>query len=483
MNRLFAFSLLLICCVGIASAQERQAMDTALEMLLQDADLAHASIGVHVIDVETGSEVQAHQSNTSLVPASVTKLLTSGAALEVLGPDYRFQTQLFALGELKDDGVFEGDLLLKGGGDPTLGSKYFGQKSAVENVAAFNTWAASLKAEGIRKVTGQIIADASCLGRDLTPETWIWGDMGNYYGAAPSGLSIFDNTVVLQFQSAVAGVPTILKQTIPAVPGVRWENRVNAANIQSDQAYVFGAPRGEDRYVVGTIPANRSSFEVKAAMADPPKTAALMLQKALADAGIEVVQEPVVRYEPMRHDGALLTYTQQSEPLSKMVYYVNLKSVNLFAEHLALQLAKEQRLGYLSGDGAKVVQQFWEDKIQAKGLFLHDGSGLSRFDAISPQNLTAVLQYMSKSEHKAEYQRSLPVMGKSGSIASLGKGTAAAGNLRAKSGYMTRVRSYSGYVMDASGRELAFAVVVNNYSCSAGAMKRKLEKWMVSLAK
>ena len=136
-----------------------------------------------------------------------------------------------------------------------------------------------------------------------------------------------------------------------------------------------------------------------------------------------------------------------------------------------------------TGSGTLATQNFWAaNGLDSDGFYVNDGSGLSRFNGVSAKQLVGILQHMYKSKNKQLFINSLPVAGESGTLTNVGKGTAASGNIRAKSGYMTRVRSYAGYVTTKNKKNIAFALIVNNFNCSPSQMKSKMERIMIKLA-
>ncbi|MGD1848554.1 MAG: D-alanyl-D-alanine carboxypeptidase/D-alanyl-D-alanine-endopeptidase, partial [Salibacteraceae bacterium] len=339
---------------------------------------------------------------------------------------------------------------------------------------------------GIDSITGQIIADDRIFPDYSVPSTWIWGDMGNYYGAGACGLSIYDNLFEVAFKSGPApGDPTKVKHIVPEIPGMVLNNSVVAADIDYDDAYLFGAPHQMERCATGRIPRGQNNFVVKGSIPDPALLAAQQWHTQLRQKGIGIAQAPTTaRLLQPSTSLAVDTMMVLKSPLFKdLVKETNMRSLNLFCEHFLLHLclANDEAPSYSTG--SRLLTEFWQQKdIYTKGMYLNDGSGLSRFNAISARQLAGVMQQVYAGEQQEVFFASLPVAGVSGSLRGLCSGTAAEGNLRAKSGYMTRVRSYTGVVTSKSGRPIAFAMVANNYTCSAYQMKLKFQRLMIALA-
>jgi D-alanyl-D-alanine carboxypeptidase/D-alanyl-D-alanine-endopeptidase (penicillin-binding protein 4) len=461
--------------------------DPVLQQFVNDPQLGNASIGFCVIDLSTGAKIASNAPQTALPPASTTKLFASAAAFELAGANYKPKTRIYATRALDKKGVLQGDLWIRGGGDVSLGSKYY---NAEENQSNFlKAWADTLYVLGLRKIEGSVIGDASEFGYQGAPDGWNWADMGNYYGAGPSGLSIYDNMLRYYFKvGGTAGSKTTLLKTFPYLADFNFNNYILAGKVSGDNSYVYGAPYSMDRFGTGFLPLNSASFVVKGSLPDPELQFAAELQAALIAKGIEISGQPKgVRNLDLgpaskRYTSAYaLMYTHEGPTVSSIAYWTNMKSVNVFAETLLCWA------GYVkNGDGSTEnaltqAEKYWRSKFPIEGLYLKDGSGLSRSNAISPQHFCDLLQYMHTSKNAEAFKATLPVAGESGTLAGLCKGQAAQGKVRAKSGTMSRIKAYAGYVECTSGRQLAFAVIVNNYNCTNDAMMTKIEKLLNAL--
>ncbi len=447
----------------------------------------NASFSFRVFDLDADSAIAEYNPKNSLVPASTMKLVTTGAALVRLGSYKRFKTRLQHDGFIDSNGILHGNIFIKGGGDPTLGSKYFTKKDELPS-NFMKEWVAEIKKLGIDSITGRVIGDASHFSYDMVPSSWLWGDMGNYYGAGPCGLSIYDNLTTLTFRSGKnAGDSTFLECITPYYPYQLFENRVKAANSKKDNAYVYAAPYSNFRIIKGSIPKDRDEFNVKASMMDPAYQAASDLEYYMLVEGIKVGKNASTRRIILLKGDTISStrkdfFTHSSPSVGRIAYYTNHISVNLFAEHLLNEMGVKQYGDGSNYSGAMAVKRFWNSRIDAKGMYVNDGSGMSRMNAISAHHLTSILRYMKRSKNYKSFYSSLPIAGKSGTMRRIGRKTYASGRLRAKSGTMTRVKSYAGYVKSKSGKNLAFAVIVNNYNCYTSTMTKKLEKIMVSIA-
>ncbi|HEY3371648.1 MAG TPA: D-alanyl-D-alanine carboxypeptidase/D-alanyl-D-alanine-endopeptidase [Prolixibacteraceae bacterium] len=441
--------------------------------------LSTASACVAVTDSQSGKVLIQSAPQQSLVPASILKLVTTATALEVFGPEYRFQTILSASGMIRNDTLF-GDLQIIGGGDPTLGSAYF-----PENNHFMDDWIKAIKDKNIKVISGNLVVDATIYESQMIPNTWIWEDIGNYYGAGASGISVYDNQYEIHLSSdKEAGILTKIRQITPEIDGLDLQNEVLSSDINSDQAYVFGSPMEYRRVIRGTIPRNKTDFVVKASVPDPCALLSSEFRKGLTNAGILVAGS--TRFEKVKSlDVPPLVYAvNQSPTLRDIIKVTNHESVNLFAEHLLKQLAwKKAGLG-TTKDGCKFIVDFWKDKgLDMTGFFMNDGSGLSRFNGITAMQMVNILNYMkTQSAYSTDFYESLATAGE-GTITVLRNENFPAQCLRAKSGSMTRVRCFSGYLTTQSRRQLSYCMMLNNFSCSQREAIKKIEEILVELRK
>lgn len=438
-----------------------------------------AGIGISICDTQTGEELVKSAPQLSLVPASILKVVTTATALEVFGPDFRFATTLSGYGNIRNDTLF-GDLRIVGGGDPTLGSFYFPDDNHF-----LETWAAAIQNQNIKVVRGNLILDASIYEPQTIPDTWVWEDIGNYYGAGASGISVFDNLFDIHLSSGKEeGKLTKVERVTPEISHLEIENEVVASVLNSDQAFVFGSPLDHRRVIRGTIPMNRSDFTVKASVPYPAELLAGEFRRALSVKSIEISGE--TRFERVKDDRQqpVILSVKQSPPLRDIIRVTNHESVNLFAEHLLKHLSLQNSKQGNTKEGCKFVVQFWKAKgLDVTGFFMNDGSGLSRFNAITASQMCGILNYMkTKSQYPADFYSSLPTAGK-GTLTAFSAGNFPQDCLRAKSGSMTRVRCYAGYLTTESGRQLSFAVMLNNFSCTMAEATRKIEELLMELRK
>lgn len=473
-------SFLMISFLAINFAQGQNKVQTAIDQFAASSHLKNASISFEVIDLSTGSTVASYHPETVLPTASTAKLFSTATALEILGENYRPKTRIYYEGKIDSTGTLKGNLWIRGGGDPTLGSKYYCSKG--HNRDFLYAWADSLKKKGIKKIDGSIIADASEFGYEGAPDGWNWVDMGNYYGAGASGLTIFDNLIEYKFSvPSKIGSQSKLVSLSPSVPDLVVHNYVKARSGGGDNAYIYGAPYSLDRFVTGTLPAGSSAFIVKGSLPDPERQFAYELEKVLRELGIEITGElntardMEIKSGNWSYSKRTLLFAHEGATLGSIVDKTNERSINLFAEHLVNLVGYETNGDGSTKNGLRVLENYWAKKWATKGMHVNDGSGLSRTNAISASNFTDLLKAMYTGKNGKRFEQSLPVAGVNGTMRNICKNQSGHGKIAAKSGSMTRIRSYAGYVNGVSGKKYAFALIVNNQTCSNSALIDKME--------
>lgn len=488
-KKVLILSFLIIFSINLNSQSlknKNHVLNKAVEEFANDPDLVNAGLSFYAVDVMTGEVIAELNPNLALKPASTMKIITSATALEVLGSTYQFETTLQYDGYIdKETKTLHGNIYIEGGGDPTLGSKYF---QATKYHQFLDDWTNAIKELGIETIEGHIIGDATKYSWEMVPPTWSWEDFGNYFGAGPSGLTVFDNFYTLYFNtsSAVGGKTTITKIE-PEIPGLEIDNQVVSANIYDDQSYIFGTPYTYNRYINGKLPRGKTDYKVKGSMPDPALFTAQELNTKLLEAGIKIKKDPttirILGNEDFLENDRTKIYVTKSPTLADIVSVLNFRSVNLFAEHLLVEVGV-QRAGVNDiKSSTDVIENFWAYKgMKTGGLSINDGSGLSHYNYVSSKQLVFILKYMhQKSNNFQAFYNSLPVSGESGTLKNVCKGTVAHGTIHAKSGTIRKVKCYAGYTISNSGREIAFAGMINNYNCSSSESKNKLEKLMIAM--
>jgi D-alanyl-D-alanine carboxypeptidase/D-alanyl-D-alanine-endopeptidase (penicillin-binding protein 4) len=440
-----------------------------VKTLLQKPEYRNATVGIMVTDAKTGERLFELNPHQLMIPASTLKLVTTATAIEILGAEYCFETKIGITGAIDENGVLNGNLIILSGGDPTLGSTWY---NSVKGRNGFlEEWVVQIKLLGITEINGNLVFDGSGYQTEEVPPTWVWGDIGNYYGANANAFTVYDNFFTITFRSGKAGEKTEIIKTEPKISDLEIDNRVLASEINSDQAYVFGSPMDNKRIVRGTIPKEKEAFSIKAAIPNPARLLGIQFMNALQTAGVKVsgnVIEDKVEY-------VKVIFAHRSPFLAEIVKTVNHESVNLFAEHILLQISAEK-----TGIGSReksigIVQQFWQERgLNAASLLMEDGSGLSHFNAVSPAFLNSVLLEMKNSKNGDVFIETLPTAGE-GTLSSFSTEKFPGNTLQAKSGSMTRVRCYAGFLKTRSAKEVSFVFMFNHFSGNQSKLRAEIE--------
>ncbi|MCK7556663.1 D-alanyl-D-alanine carboxypeptidase/D-alanyl-D-alanine-endopeptidase [Chitinophaga sedimenti] len=465
------FMLMACLCAQVSMAQSPAAKaKDAMDALARDPQMTYASYSFYLINGQTGQKIWSVNENMGLAPASCLKVLTAAATLHTLGDNYQYKTRLAYEGQVDAQGVLQGNLVIKGAGDPSLGSTRY---QASTETAILQSWLAAIKKAGIKKINGQIIGDDSIFDTQTVPDGWIWQDMGNYYGAGPSGLNWRENQFDIQFQpGTVAGAPTALSGTKPAMPYLTLINELRTGPKGSgDQAYAYIAPYAETGYVRGTAGLDERNFSISAAVPDPAFDAAYRLQQALAADNITTTKEPATTRRLMMTKAPLpqkLTtlMTTLSPSLDKLVYWFLRKSVNLYGESFVKTLALQSGEQVSTAAGVQLLKEYCQQLGMNEGAVnIIDGSGLSPANRVTTTALATVLYNAQKQPWFAAYYEALPE----------------SNGIKMKDGYIGGVRSYTGFIKPKQGPPLVFAFIVNNFSGGAGPMRQKMWKVLDSL--
>jgi D-alanyl-D-alanine carboxypeptidase/D-alanyl-D-alanine-endopeptidase (penicillin-binding protein 4) len=425
--------------------------------------MLHASASIYIADADNGAAIIDYNSEKSLIPASLMKLISSAAALELLGPEYTFKTIIGYTGSLnRRSGKLKGDIVIRGGGDPALGSKYFS-----DHYQDFTgSWINEIKKLNIKRIEGRVISDDTYYDFLPVPAKWLIEDSGNYYGAGAYGLSVFDNSYEIHFNTTDTSEAVITK-IIPDECNYDLSNRLKISG-SSDEGNIIALPYSSDAVLEGTIPANLKDFVLNASIPDPPYIISKILTNRLHEAGITVSVDPTtIRSEQITRPEDIIAITETISPkLAEIIEVMNHESVNLFAEHLIKEIGKRFGDGGSTASGVEVIKGFLKEAgIKSEGMFIEDGSGLSPLDAINSRAVVNLLIFMkNKGRFFPDYFGSLPEAGKDGTLQNYFKDPVFEYRLRAKSGSMTRVRNYAGYFKSFSGKDMAFSIIINNYT-------------------
>ena len=406
-------------------------------------------------------------------------MLVSSTIVDRLGPDFRYRTYLEYTGTISEKGVLNGNLIIRGSGDPSLGTGIF---SALSLDAFTDLLLTMVKREGIKQITGGIYVDDSFFSGSPVPDTWERSDVGNYYGAGVWGFNIHNNLYYLDLLRKPRGHQPSIKGTRPKMDGLSFANKLKCAGPYSgDNAYIYGGPDVWDKEIKGTIPSGSKIFTIKGSMPNPPFFYAQYFEEALNKEGVHASQQATVLNFYIPLNKRLPIFTHFSPPLSELVKHANLESDNMYCETFL------RTLGTLNGgkgsreEGIAELKRNWLDWGVDTDPQIFDGSGLSRSNKLSSMILAKVLQQTLAGDGGAFFYKTLPQSGTSGTLGKIFKNSPEQMKLSAKTGSMRSVRSLTGVFETKSGKKVVFSVIINKYRGSGYDMWKKMEAFLTEL--
>jgi serine-type D-Ala-D-Ala carboxypeptidase/endopeptidase (penicillin-binding protein 4) len=428
-----------------------QKLQKAFAAFEKDPQLKHAISSLYVIDANTGQVVFDKNSQIGLAPASTQKVITSVAAFELLGKDYRYKTQFGYIGKIIN-GTLQGDFYLKASGDPTLGSWRW--KNTTDTFF-YKRISESIDKKNIKSYN-DIVIDVAW-NSEVIPDGWIWQDIGNYYGAGASPFTWRENQfdIVLRSGDKIGDPVTIVTTRPRSYPDLK-SFATSAAKGTGDNAYVYYPLEDVKGVIRGTIPVNEKEFVISASNPHSQNQFQHRFNTELMP-GLQIQQ---IHYEDQSLDTTIL-FTHYSPSLDSIIYWFNKKSVNLYGEALIKTFAYEKN-GFGSTDsGVAIVKKFWKEKgMDESEINIVDGSGLSPLNRVTTHAQVEILKYAKRKDWFPYFLNSLPEYNK----------------MTMKSGTIRGVKGFSGYHKAKNGKEYIFSFLVNNYDGSAGGLVNKMYK-------
>ncbi len=481
MRRLVLLSLLCVASVhGAAPAYVALATEdprterlaAAAARILSRKELAGASVGVDIRSLTRGERIWSRNADRGFAPASNLKLVTLHLALAVLGPGFEFETPLVADGPIVEGGRLEGDLWVRGSGDPTLQPCFF---ESEDESAPLRPFVQALALQGVKRIAGDLVVDARAFDEVLVPEGWPADQLDHDYAAPVSALSLDGNCLRVRVTARAALPP--LAELRPEVFGWRLENDLAAA-AKPDAFQVALAAVEADGVVHlrGSVGSEVGVALVTRSVSDPPLYFGLALRAAVERAGIALggrVRRAEGAEQP--REKARTLYTRRS-PLLPALHLCGKESDNNIAEHL-LKACALKRFGHGSWEGgARLVEELARELgIDPTALRVVDGSGLSRLDQVTPQFLTALLARAWDAPWRDDFMRCLPISGVDGTLDKRMSEPAMQCRVRAKTGFISQVSALSGFALSGDEPEqetFTFSILVNGFKGGNAEIKK-----------
>jgi D-alanyl-D-alanine carboxypeptidase/D-alanyl-D-alanine-endopeptidase (penicillin-binding protein 4) len=456
------FFLITILSADLCAQSLQQRTRDAAARFTSDAQMTHAITSLTILDARTGKLIFSLNKDVGLAPASCQKTITAASAFFLLGQDFKYHTRLLYTGNI-NEGVLNGDLIIRGSGDPMLGSwRYGSTKMAV----VLQEWIRAARQAGIRKINGRILGDASLFDTQMPPDGWIWQDMGNYYGAGTSALTWHENQYDMHLLPGnQVGAPVKITGIDPPVSSLRFINELTTGKPGSgDRTYIYAAPYTHLAYIRGTAPEDNKHFSVSGAVPDPALFCAHALENALKEAGVPVLK-PASTFRQLSMEGEKINSAAKmiddhlSPSLDSIIHWFLHRSINLYGEQLVKTIALHEGETVCTDTGVAIEKRFWDKKgIDPAALNIIDGSGLSPGNRLTSYAMARVLYAVRQQSWYNTYHDCLPVIHR----------------IRMKSGHINDVCSYAGYLSTGTGRPLIFSFIVNNYHGSTSQVQQKM---------
>ncbi len=448
------------------------AQQEVIDNILADTTLTGSSWSVCFADAVTGEVIFGHDADRNLASASVMKLYPTSVALSLLGPDYRYRTELYITGSLNQKrGILNGDIVILGGGDPALGSPYFTDHYG--DVTA--EWVAALRAAGIKRVKGRVAAARSLYDLNPLPDGWEWGDMGQYYGAGVYDININDNAYNIYITGGEEGVPAMIDSVQQYGRDISMINYLISSG-RSDRGYVYNAPYSSTAWISGTVPVNHS-FALRASLPDPPMALVRKLDADLRKAGIVIDGIPARERVILEGQECREAAHTLSPALTEIVKVTNHESVNMYAEALSRHLGYELRREGSYSAGRAVIADFLDSiGCDHRRSLLLDGSGLSSNNNISARLTVKLLVHMNNSPVADHFVSSLPEGNLSGTMKNYFRDEMFKGRVVAKTGTINSAKSFAGYFTTNSGRRVAFTTFANGFTVGSRVITDYMEE-------
>lgn len=438
-------------------------------MTLGNPMLRRGQVGVKIISLDSGKTFYERNAENYFMPASNMKSFTVAAALDKLGPNFRFVTSVYANTPADENGTINGDLIIYGRGDPSISTAF----NDSDYYRSLDELADKIALSGVKQINGSLIGDETYFNTNPIPSGWEWDDLQWYYGAEVSALSINDNSVDLKILPSTIGSPMVVK-ILPGNSLFKIINKTQTTSRGTKREIKVNKLLGQNVLEIsGTMPINDSGYSGAITVSRPAELFVELLKQRLQLKGISVrgttrainleerngIKFPVSEFTEITN--------LQSPPLSVIAAKTMKPSQNLYTELIL------RALGEAAGDnsnvsktsdqkGIEIVQETLRKAgVMTDSVVQYDASGLSRHNLITPNSSAMLYKYMDTSQYAAVWRNALTIGGIDGTLGRRFKGTNAENNVRGKTGTIDQVSALSGYVTSRSGERFAFSILTN----------------------
>ncbi len=460
-----------LLCLGFlqllsnAHGQVQSEVSPQIEQIITQNKADNAFWTLTVRD-SSGKILESYNPGKLIRPASNLKLLTAAAALDKLGANFTYKTHMYGTGGREGE-TWNGDIVIRGSGDPSMSGKFYND----DRLHVMEQFFEMLKARGIRKINGNLIGNVTYFDEKLYPDGWSWDDLSFYYAVPISALSFNNNTVDLTVYA---------NGDVGDTPSIEWfpfdtdyvefinDQSITPANADYDEFYqrLLGT---NTILLRSSLPKGYVEKEALS-ISNPPLYFLDTFEQYLQDGGIQLSGNLLVDNSDHYWEGG--NYTElgvhESVPLRELLAQLNKESDNFYAEMLLKTVAAEHyNTQGTTVLGISVVKSYLSSfGIDYRDVKMSDGSGMSSTNLISTHDLSLLLAELQDKNEFQAFKNSLPVAGVDGSLQYRFRNSDLKNRMFAKTGYISGVRSISGYLKAKSDKTVIFSIVTNNYSMS-----------------
>lgn len=461
-----------------------QAVDSLGLRKFQDAVLAfqnkelisNGTVAVSIRNTQDGRVIFSANSNKSLPAASILKLVTTATAMELLGASYRFQTHIEYDGSIQADTLF-GNIYLRGMGDPSLGSPRFPSKrnDLQEGIRV------GMRKIGIKHIQGDIFIDESFFNGNAIADTWLYEDLAQGYGTGVHALNFNENQVRIKLKAGTSASDSVaIVGVYPALAGLQIRNQIKIVEKPTNSRIrIYGMSQSQID-LQGELQVG-SAHHIQAAMPNPGIYAIQFFRESIdLDSITFTKQIHTLPFHSDRHS----IYVHPSPTLKELIRETNWWSINLYADTFLKMIGKKGSNDASFESSVVEMRRHWENKkVDLRGFYIKDGSGLSGSGSVTADNMTDLLNAAAAEPSFENYLETIPILGKEGTLRGLGGKSKALNRIRAKSGSLEGTRTYAGYVQSKQGHWLSFALMAHMYQPDQkDQVKKELVELMVLLA-
>jgi serine-type D-Ala-D-Ala carboxypeptidase/endopeptidase (penicillin-binding protein 4) len=484
--------LLLATQLQAASRKSIKPLGSRVETALSNPDLRRGFWGIEVVSLKSGKVLYTQNSERLFTPASNTKLFTTAAVLELIGPTYKFHTTIETNGTLDKHGRLTGDLVLVGRGDPNLSGRELPYALHTQRndhpIQVLEQLADELVQKGVKFVDGDIVADDSYFAFERYGEGWSQDDLVWADGAPVSALTINDNVIFVNILPADRVGERAFVSIVPFADYYHIDNRILTTPTGTGRKIFINREPGSTVLTLwGNVPLDDAGANEALAIEDPADFAAGLFRHLLQNRGVVVYGKQRARHTELAtlstfsvtatarggsdealhsmQNQALVLANYDSKPLIEDVRVINKVSQNLHAEILLRLLGREKGTAGTVEGGLEVLRGFLNRAgVPVEQYVFYDGSGLSRQNLVTPHAVVQLLRYAASQPWGESFRDTLPVAGVDGSLSERFKNLNIQGQIHAKTGSLGGVKTLSGYATTDAGEQVCFSILTNNFN-------------------